>query len=349
MEFSMPGTALLSRPAAFSPVHDATRRTFLTAAGSALFLSACSRDTKNTEGQAPSTRTVDTTHGPIQVPTVPRRVVAMHDQLVAYSIASLGFADLAAVASRDAKDPSAAIVQFGPVPEGFRDLVDIGTYAEPNLEAIARIGPDLIIGLSQEVDPVYDQLSRIAPTVVIAPPEGRRPEFQLQRSLAAVVGLEGRLDERLAEYGTRLGTVKAKVGAKLAGAAYTAIESYGTGAEDNYVIVSDYAPGLQVAEDLGMVRSSTTKALAEEYTTISLERMAEFDADVIFLEIPEGGAVDQRIMTLLGTTVAGKAGQIFTVSRDIWGVEVVEARFRALADFERLFGDRQIQVSGRFA
>lgn len=78
----------------------------------------------------------------------------MHDQPVAYSVASLGFDNLVGVAARDAKDQSAAVEQFGEVPAGFENLTDIGTYSEPNLGAIALLRPDLIIGLSYEVDPI---------------------------------------------------------------------------------------------------------------------------------------------------------------------------------------------------
>ena len=129
--------------------------------------------------------TVQSSHGPIEIPTNPGRVVAMHDQLVAYAVASLGFDKLIAVAARDAADPAVAIRQFGEVPAVFDRLEDIGTYDAPNLEAIARLQPDLIIGLPYEVDPIYEQLSQIAPTVVIDLVAGNRPRFQRQRDLAA--------------------------------------------------------------------------------------------------------------------------------------------------------------------
>ena len=334
------------------PTDDATRRSFLTLAGSLVLLAACGDDSSggsDEAGSAPSTRTVETSHGPVKIPTAPERVVAMHDQLVAYSIASLGFDDLVGVAARDAGDPAAAVEQLGDVPDGFKSLSDVGTYAEPNLEAIAGLNPDLIIGLPYEVDPIYKQLSKIAPTVVIEVPLGRnRPEFDLQRQLAAVVGVEDELDERLEDYEARLAAVRSELDGALEGAAYTSIETYGAGPDDSYVIRSDYAPGLQVLEDLGMVPSTTTTGLKEEYTAVSPESMADFDADVIVLQVPEGGEVDPAITRLLGTTTAGQAGQIVTVSRDIWSVEVVEARFRALQDVVRLFGEADVEVSGDF-
>jgi iron complex transport system substrate-binding protein len=328
-------------------VDAATRREFLALVGALAALSACGGDDDG-EAAAGDTRTVPSSHGPIEIPVVPRRVVAMHDQLVGYAVASLGFEDLIAVAARDAADPAIAIRQFGDVPAGFEGLEDIGTYGTPNVEAIARLEPDLIIGLPYEVDPLYEQLSAIAPTVVVDLVEGARPRFQRQRDLAAVVGVEGEMDERLDDYGARLEAVRATIDDTLTGAAYTYIESFGSGAEDNWVIRSDHAPGLMVLADLGMTPSSTTTHFVEEYNGVSLELLADYDADVIFVCIPEDSELDPRITTLLDSTVAGLAGNVFTVSRDIWSLEVVEALFASITDIEEFFAERRVVASGQF-
>ena len=329
----------------------ATRREFLGMIAAAGLLVACGDDDSSGgagSGGAGGTRTVETAHGPVDIPVRPQRVVAMHDQLVAYAVASLGFDRLIAVAARDAADPTVAIRQLGDVPPVFERLEDIGTYEAPNLEAIAALDPDLIIGLPYEVDPVYDELSAIAPTVVIDLVEDGRTPFRRQRDLAAVVGVEDELDERLADYETRREAVRAAIGDQLQGAAYTYLESFGAGPEDNWIIRSEFAPGLIVLGDLGAVPSSTTLGLTEEYNGVSLETVATFDADVIFVGLPEEGELDPQLSALLATTTAGRAGQIHTVSRDIWALEVVEALFASLRDVERVFTGATITKSGAF-
>ena len=97
-----------------------------------------------------------------------------------------------------------------------------------------------------------------------------------------------------------------------------------------------------------MVPSSTTTAFTEEYNAVSMELLADYDADVIFIGIPEDSELDPQIATFLDNTVAGRAGQVFTVSRDIWSLEVVEALFASLADIERFFTDQRVVVSGNF-
>jgi iron complex transport system substrate-binding protein len=289
-----------------------------------------------------------TTHGPVDVPVAPRRVVAMHDQLVAYAIASLGFDRLIAIAGREAHDPAVAIRQFGDVPASFEGLEEVGTYSEPDVEAIARVKPDLIIGLPDEVDKLYAKLTRIAPTVVIDLAQGRRARFARQRDLAAVVGVERALDARLAEYATRLKRARAGRLRGLAGVSYTYLESYGTGAEDNYVVRSPYSPGLMVLADLGLLPSKTTTAYREEFVAVSPELFTKHDADVIFVGVPEDAKLDPRIARLLATTYAGRRNRVFSVSRDIWSLEVAEALFASLDDVERHLGGRTITPSPAF-
>ena len=323
----------------------ATRREFLAILAASGLLAAC-----GDADPAPTARTrrVPTTHGPVDIPAQPRRVVAMHDQLVAYAIASLGFDRLVAIAGRDANDPAVAVRQFGDVPEGFEGLEDVGTYSEPDVEAIARLDPDLIIGLPDEVDKLYAKLTRIAPTVVVGLEKGKRARFQRQRDLAAVVGVEPALDARLAEYASRLKTARAGRLRGLAGVSYTYLESYGTGAEDNYVVRSAYSPGLMVLEDLGLVPSSTTTSYTEEYVAVSPELFTKHDADVIFVGVPEETTLDRKIAGLLDTTHAGRNDRVFVVSRDIWSLEVAEALFASLDDVERHLGDATITPSPAF-
>ncbi|UOQ94516.1 iron-siderophore ABC transporter substrate-binding protein [Halobacillus shinanisalinarum] len=57
---------------------------------------------------------------------------------------------------------------------------DVGTRAEPNLEAIARLKPDIIIGAKYRHEGIIDELESIAPTVLFAPysKEGADNQYQ---------------------------------------------------------------------------------------------------------------------------------------------------------------------------
>lgn len=107
-----------------------------------------STDNANKEAQ---TRTISTPKGDVVVPANPERVVALYLQgdLIALGIKPVGTSDVYEGAA------------FAEVMDGIESL---GTWFEPNPEAVMALKPDLIIVPSEET---YDKLKDIAPTVYI--------------------------------------------------------------------------------------------------------------------------------------------------------------------------------------
>lgn len=127
-----------------------------------LLLSGCAVDSPAEEDAAPeSTGTHDVEHarGTTAVPDDPQRVVTLEplelDTAVAVGIVPVG----AAVASN---------VTGAPEYLGADGVEAVGTVPEPDLEAIAALKPDLILGTEARHSELYDQLASIAPTVFIA-------------------------------------------------------------------------------------------------------------------------------------------------------------------------------------
>lgn len=105
-------------------------------------------------------RDVQHARGTTQVPDAPRRVVTLEplelDTAVALGVTPVG----AAVASNVAGVPAYL---------GVGDSVrSVGTVPEPDLEAIAALEPDLILGTESRHSELYDELRAIAPTVFMA-------------------------------------------------------------------------------------------------------------------------------------------------------------------------------------
>ncbi|PWJ54200.1 iron complex transport system substrate-binding protein [Quadrisphaera granulorum] len=95
--------------------------------------------------------------GTTEVPDAPQRVVVLEpvqlDTAVALDVVPVG----AAVVNATAGVPAYL---------GVGDRVKpVGTVSEPDLEAIAALAPDLILGTEARHSKLYDQLSQIAPTV----------------------------------------------------------------------------------------------------------------------------------------------------------------------------------------
>ncbi len=108
---------------------------------------------------AGQTRAVEHARGTTDVPAAPERVVTLEplelDTAVAVGITPVG----AAVAGNVTELPAYL---------GATDVTPVGTVTEPDLEAIAALDPDLILGTESRHSELYEQLASIAPTVFIA-------------------------------------------------------------------------------------------------------------------------------------------------------------------------------------
>lgn len=128
-----------------------------------LALAGCSGASENTDSSSGSesssdTRTVEHVRGTAEVPADPQRVVVLEpvelDTAVALGVTPVG----AAVASNVAGIPEYL---------GVEGVEPVGTVPEPDLEAIAALQPDLILGTESRNSKLYDQLESIAPTVFL--------------------------------------------------------------------------------------------------------------------------------------------------------------------------------------
>lgn len=87
-------------------------------------------------------------------------------------------------------------------------MADVGSAKAPDLEASAALEPDLIISTSHRTG-VLDRASAIALTVVV--PDGL-PVLDHIALLAAVAGVTGSYDDRLAAVRSRIEAVRARIG-----------------------------------------------------------------------------------------------------------------------------------------
>ncbi|MGG1676912.1 ABC transporter substrate-binding protein [Neobacillus sp. NRS-1170] len=89
----------------------------------------------------------------------------------------------------------------------------VGTESEVNIEKIATLKPDLIIGNKLRLEKVYDQLSAIAPTVFSETLRGDWKEnFKLY---SKALNLEDKGNQVLADYDKHVAEVKEKLGDKV--------------------------------------------------------------------------------------------------------------------------------------
>lgn len=133
------------------------------------------------------------------VPTQPKRVMALN-HTTAGNLLSLGVTP-AGVASN-------LLPQLA---ELIPDVPRVGQSDQINLEALAALQPDLMIGAASELEGIYDKLSAIAPTVTFemqTTADWQRP-FRFH---GQVLGLEAEAKAVLEQYQQRVKALRNQVG-----------------------------------------------------------------------------------------------------------------------------------------
>lgn len=162
----------------------------------ALALSACGASGE-TDDNAADERTVTIKHamGSTTIHGEPQRIVAL-DSSLADATLMLG-KDLVGITtyrgySTDLPD------YLGDDREHGEDVVSVGDITAPSLEKIAALKPDLIVSIKVRHEALYDQLSKIAPTIM---PETSAQMFKENfLMLGKAVGEEDEAREDIEEY-----------------------------------------------------------------------------------------------------------------------------------------------------
>jgi ABC-type Fe3+-hydroxamate transport system substrate-binding protein len=121
--------------------------------------------------------------GTVMLPGVASRVVALEwtyaEDLLAVGLQPIGVADVAGYRKWVNVAPALA-------PE----VAEVGTRQEPNLEAIARLKPDLIVGVKFRHEVIRDRLREIAPTLIFDPypPPGGPDQYQEMETTFLAIG-----------------------------------------------------------------------------------------------------------------------------------------------------------------
>ncbi|MDQ1128143.1 ABC transporter substrate-binding protein [Microbacterium sp. SORGH_AS_0888] len=163
----------------------------------ALALSGCAPTAQTEPAADASTHPVTHARGTSEVPTNPARVVTLEpvelDTAVALGVTPVG----AAVASNVAGIPAYL---------GVEGVTPVGTVPEPDLEAIAALKPDLILGTESRHAKLYDQLNAIAPTVFMQTQAD--PWQQNVRLIGEALGKEAQTQELLDAFTARCDEIK---------------------------------------------------------------------------------------------------------------------------------------------
>ncbi|MCU0492910.1 MAG: iron-siderophore ABC transporter substrate-binding protein [Chloroflexaceae bacterium] len=311
-------------------VENLTRRRFLIGAG-ALVLAGCGGP-QAAAPPAPSATTRRITHalGEADVPLNPQRIVTL-DPYALETLASLNMQPVAAVALPifQANYPDRA--------DTMNSVQDVGI--PPNLEAVAQVQPDLILGTTLLKDS-HLLLQQIAPTVMFELQQSGQWK-EVARSFADVLSKRPEIDQALAHYEQRALALKQALATRNPAPVVATMRSR----QDGFWLD---APGFfpyTVLTDAGVQRfDALDSAIAGTKSALSLEQVSQIDADVIFVWQQEISAqntqqVREKREELLQTPIwqtlkAVQTGNVHLVGSHWigWGVLAAQAM---LADLEQ--------------
>ncbi|MBS9422916.1 Fe(3+) dicitrate ABC transporter substrate-binding protein FecB [Photorhabdus caribbeanensis] len=142
--------------------------------------------------------TVQDEQGSFTLDTVPQRVVVLElsfaDALAAINISPVGIAD--------DNDPQRILSD---VRQRIKPWQSTGTRAQPSLEAISALKPDLIIADSQRHTGIYRALKGIAPVLLLkSRNETYKENLQSAAIIGKIMGKDNEMQKRLAEHRERM-------------------------------------------------------------------------------------------------------------------------------------------------
>ncbi|WP_219834840.1 ABC transporter substrate-binding protein [Paenibacillus sp. R14(2021)] len=287
-----------------------------------IILSACGQNGSNantnsgnaasTEPDAAASTTIKHAMGETVIKGTPARVVVLTNEGTE-ALLALGIKPVGAAKSWTG-DP-----WYKHIAADMEGVTVVGEESQPNLELIASLKPDLIIGNKLRQEKVYDQLSAIAPTVFS---ETLRGAWQDNFSLyAKALGKTTEGDKIIADYNKRIEDFKAKAGDKLK--QKVSVVRFMAG--KTRVYLSDTFTGITFAK-LGITRPDSQSNYKDTFVEeITKERLPEVDADMLFYFTYETGdgkgtAMEKEMMNdpLWNSLSVVKNKKAFRVDDAIW-------------------------------
>ncbi|WBB69841.1 iron-siderophore ABC transporter substrate-binding protein [Micromonospora sp. WMMD812] len=293
-------------------------------------LTACGESDPVAGTTGGETREITHAMGTTNVPAHPQRVVVLDTDKIDTAL-SLGVTPVGAATAGEAKSwPT----YFGA--DKLASIKEVGVLAEPDIEAINALKPDLILGSKFRQEKFYDELSAIAPTVFTEKVGITWKENFLLDGKA--LGKEQEAKDLLATYETRA----KEFGTKLGDAANRKISIVRFLPGAIRVYGPDSFSGI-VLGDTGLGRPERQQLANKEdkrFDVVSPERVNEVDGDVIFVTAYGEKAAAEQTKVTGGTLWKGlsavKANKSYVVSDEVWMTGIgVGAANKILDDLQK--------------
>ncbi|MBU3196703.1 ABC transporter substrate-binding protein [Clostridium algidicarnis] len=293
---------------------------------SASLFAGCSNKTKDTS--LDKTISIEDAMGTATIPESPKRVVILTSEGTE-ALLALGVKPVGAVTG-------VAGDWYEHIKDELIDVKPVGKETSVNVESVAALKPDLIIGNKMRHEKIYDQLKSIAPTVYSNTIRGAwKDNFKFY---SKVLGKESEGDKAIKDYEDKITFIKENYKDKLD--TEVSLVRFMTGKTRIYL--GDTFSGT-ILKEIGFKRPQSQQG-TEFVNEIGKERLNEGDGDVIFYftyELGDGKGLareEEWIQDpLFKSLEAVKNNKAFKVDDIIWntagGIKAANLMLEDLTNF----------------
>lgn len=250
--------------------------------------------------------TVKDAKGEFTLDKTPSRVVALEysfvDALAQVGVSPVGVADDNKV---DRILPQ--------VREKIAAWQSVGTRSQPSLEVIASLKPDLIIADPSRHTAVFEELKKIAPTVMFdSRHESYQENLETAQKIGDLVGKSSEMKAKINEHNDYIANIAKNLGVQGKKA------SFGTSREDKFNIQNDNG---YVGSFLTTLGFTPTKLNSDQaFVEINLEQLVMEKPEYLFIAHYRDESIARKweAEPLWKAIPAVKANHVYSVDSDMW-------------------------------
>ena len=269
--------------------------------------------------------TIKDAKGEFTLDKTPSRVVALEysfvDALAQVSVSPVGVADDNKV---DRILPQ--------VREKITAWQSVGTRSQPSLEVIASLKPDLIIADPSRHTAVFEELKKIAPTVMFdSRHESYQGNLETAQKIGDLVGKSAEMKAKINEHNDYIANIAKNLGVQGKKA------SFGTSREDKFNIQNDNG---YVGSFLTTLGFAPTKLNSDQaFVEINLEQLVMEKPEYLFIAHYRDESIARKweAEPLWKAIPAVKANHVYSVDSDMWargrGLEASKIMAKQIEDF----------------
>ena len=189
----------------------------------------------------------------------------------------------------------------------------VGTRSQPSLEVIASLKPDLIIADPSRHTAVFEELKKIAPTVMFdSRHESYQENLETAQKIGDLVGKSAEMKAKINEHNDYIANIAKNLGVQGKKA------SFGTSREDKFNIQNDNG---YVGSFLTTLGFAPTKLNSDQaFVEINLEQLVMEKPEYLFIAHYRDESIARKweAEPLWKALPAVKANHVYSVDSDMW-------------------------------